>query len=71
MISLDRNYWEVINLLFALSRLYLNILKAEEIVAISEQKILDVRKRLERTRQFVTNGDYYPSLQSESAEKVW
>ena len=31
-ISLERNYWEVINLSFVLPGLYLNILKAEEIL---------------------------------------
>ena len=47
MISLDRNYWLVINLLFVLSGLYLNILKTEKSIAILGQKILDVRgKRL-------------------------
>ena len=31
-ISLDRNYWEVINLLFVLPGLYLNILETEKIL---------------------------------------
>ena len=44
MISLDRNYQEVINLLFVLpSGLYLSILKTEENIAILGEKILDVR----------------------------
>ena len=38
--SLDRNYWELINLLFALPGLYLNILETKKIL---QQKILDVR----------------------------
>ena len=42
-ISLDGNYWEVINLLFALPGLYLNILKTEEILQFWDKKILDVR----------------------------
>ena len=46
MISLDRNYREVIlNLLFVLPRLYLNILKIEKIIAILGQK--DSRRALE------------------------
>ena len=43
VISLDGNYREVINLLFALPGLYLNILKTEENIAILRQKILDAR----------------------------
>ena len=38
MISLDRNYREVINLLFVLSELYLNILKTEEILQFWDKK---------------------------------
>ena len=42
MISLDRNNWGVINLLFVLPGLYLNILKTEEILQFLGQKILAI-----------------------------
>ena len=42
-ISLDRNYWEVINLLFPLPGLYLNILRTEKTLQFSGQTILGVR----------------------------
>ena len=38
MISLDRNYWEVINLLSVLPGLYFNILKTEEILEFLGQE---------------------------------
>ena len=41
--SLDRNYWEVMNLSFALPGLYLNKLRTEKVITISGEKILDVR----------------------------
>ena len=49
MISLDRNYQGVINLLFVLPRLYLNILKTEKILQLGT-KNFDVRgKRLKQS----------------------
>ena len=42
-VLLDRNYREVINLLFVLPVLYLDILKTEEILQFLGQKILDMR----------------------------
>ena len=41
--SLDRNYWDVINLLFISPGLYLNTLKTERILQFWDEKILDVR----------------------------
>ena len=38
MMSLDRNYWEVINLLFVLPGLYLNILKTEKTLQFSNKE---------------------------------
>ena len=42
--SLDRNYWKVVNLLFVSPELYLNILKTEEILQFWDvAEVLDVR----------------------------
>ena len=38
MISLDRNYQGVINLLFVLPGLYLNILKTEKILQLADKQ---------------------------------
>ena len=43
MISLDRNYSGLTNLLFALPGLYLTILKTEKMLQFWGRKILDVR----------------------------
>ena len=59
MTSLDRNYREVINLLFALPGLYLNIHKTKGNIAILGQRILDVRgeevKKLKRGEKLENN----------------
>ena len=53
MISLDRNYCDVINLLFVLPGLYLNILKTEKILQFWDKKFSTSfqRKRLKSRRK--------------------
>ena len=78
MISLGRNYWQVINLLFALPGLYLNILKTEKILQFLGRKILNVcdtsfqRKRAPwaalNKQRFFDIRDYYSHVRG---SRLW
>ena len=60
MISLDRNYREVINLLFVLPRLPLNVFKTEKMLQVGtkkKKKTLDVRGTSFQRKRLKTKSD--------------
>ena len=66
LISLDRNYWEVINLLFVLPELYLSILKTEKILQFLGQKILNVRgTSFQHKRLIICVGNWLRTITSD------